>query len=47
MRNYFFEKCSWFVSNNLEQPQGMDFKFYTSVEKELKLKFGESSGLIG
>ena len=47
IRNYFFEKCSWFVSNNLEQSQGMDFKFYTSVEKELKLKFGESSELIG
>ena len=37
-KRIFFEGCSWFKSNNLRLALGMDLKFYTSVEKELKLK---------
>ena len=32
--------------NNLGQPQGMGFKFYTSVAKKLTLKLREFFGLI-
>ena len=32
--------------NNLGLALGMALKFYTSVEKELKLKVGKLSGLI-
>ena len=34
----FFEGWSWFKFNNLVLRIGMNLKFYTSVEKGLKLK---------
>ena len=34
----FFEGWSWFKFNNLGLALGTNFKFYTSVEKVLKLK---------
>ena len=41
-----FEDCSWFKFNNLGLPLGVDFKFFTSVEKKLKLKVEKFFGLI-
>ena len=42
----FFEGWSWFKFKNLGFALGTNLKFYTSVEKESKLKFRKSLGLI-
>ena len=42
----FFEGWSWFKFNNLGVALGTNLKFYTSVEKGLKLKVRKSWGLI-
>ena len=39
LKNRFFEGWSWFKFNNFGLALGIALKFYTSVEKELKLKF--------
>ena len=41
-----FEGCSWFKFNNLGLALGMAFKFYTSVEKRLKLSVRKFWGLM-
>ena len=41
---FFFEESSWF--NHLKLALGITLKFYTSVEKELKLQVRKFSGLI-
>ena len=45
-KNAFFEGWSSFKFNNLGLTQGMNLKFYTSMEKELKLKVKKFWGLI-
>ena len=42
----FSEGRSWFKFNNLGLALGTNLKFYTSVEKELKLKVRKFWGLI-
>ena len=42
----FFEGWFWFKFNNLGLALGSNLKFYTSVAKELKLKFRKFWGLI-
>ena len=42
----FFDGWSWFKLNNLGLALGTNFKFYTSVEKVLKLKVRQFWGLI-
>ena len=42
----FFEGWCWFNFNNLGLTLGTNLKFYTSVAKELKLKFKKFWGLI-
>ena len=42
----FFEGWSWFKFNNLGLAQGTNLKFYTSVEKGVKLKARKFWGLI-
>ena len=44
--NHFFEWWSWFKNNNLRLALGMVLKFYTSVEKEWKLKVRKCWRLI-
>ena len=39
LKNRFFERWSWFKFNNFGLALGIALKFYTSVEKGLKLKF--------
>ena len=41
-----FEGWAWFKFNNLRLALGTNLKFYTSVAKELKLKFRKFQGLI-
>ena len=41
----FFEGWSWLKFNNLELALGMVLKFYTKVEKGLKLKVRKFLGL--
>ena len=42
----FFDGWSWFKFNNFELTLGTKLKFYTSVEKGLKLKFRKFWSLI-
>ena len=42
----FFEGWSWFKFNNLGLALGMNFKFYTSVAKGLKLEVRKFWGRI-
>ena len=42
----FFEGWSWFKFNNLRLAQSMNLKFYTSVEKGLKLKVRKFYGQV-
>ena len=42
----FFEGWSWFEFNNLGLALCTNLKFYTNVEKGLKLKFRKFWGLI-
>ena len=42
----FFEGWSWFKFNNLGLALGTNLKFYTSVEKGLKLKVRKFWGII-
>ena len=42
----FFDGWSWFKFNNFELALGTKLKFYTSVEKGLKLKFRKFWSLI-
>ena len=42
----FFDGWSWFKLNNLGLALGKNLKFYTSVEKVLKLKVRQFWGLI-
>ena len=42
----FFEGCYWFKFNKLGLALAMTLKFYTSVEKGLKLKVRKFWGLI-
>ena len=44
-KNLFFEGCSWFKFNDLGLAPDMALKFYTSVEKKLKLKVIKFLGL--
>ena len=39
-------ECSWFNFNNLGMPLGMVFKFYSGMQKGLKLKVTKFWGLI-
>ena len=45
-KNHFFEGWSSFKFNNFGVALGMTLKFYTSVEKGLKLKIRKIWGLI-
>ena len=38
LNNGFVEDWSWFKLNNLELALAANFKFYTSVARELKVK---------
>ena len=42
----FFQEWFWFKFNNLGLVLGMNFTFYTSVEKGLKLKVRQFYGLV-
>ena len=42
----FFERWSWFKSNNLELALGTDLIFYSNVTKGLKLKVSKFCRLI-
>ena len=43
-KNQSMERCSWSKFNNLELAIGMAVKFYTSVEKGLKVKVKKKLG---
>ena len=45
-KNAFFEGWSWFKLNNLGLALVTNLKFYTNVEKGLKLEVRKFSGLI-